>query len=584
MYKKALIILAIIIIMGILSAVGVIVYDNIQEKYRESEVKRELTDYYRVPEGEAIIIFDEKIYEKNALIRFDEPYMDLSTVKERYNRLFFWDEPENKLFFTTTSSAYVFEPDSVDFTLNGKKLSSTVPTFVVKDGEPYIAMSFLLGCSNITYRFIENPARILVTYGTEEYICVDVIQDAKIRVDQDIKSDYVKEVKAGDVLRIIEGGGIQENGFIKVMSDDGVRGYIKTECLDMEKRYSTAPVFNEYIPEEHKDIKSGKKLYLAWHLVYDKNRTEEMLNITEKHPEINVVSPTWFFMCNTKGGFNSHADEKYISAAHNKGIQVWAVLKNDTVPGQFQCSEDSHKVLSSYEARTSLIDNMVKECITYGIDGINIDLELLKVETGVYFIQFLRELSIKCSNNGIVLSVDNYVPEGYNAYYDIPSQAGIVDHVVIMGYDEHYSGSDAGSVSSLGWFKKAVEDTVQICPADKVIMAVPFYTRLFKEEKSGEELKTTVEGTFRLSETENFVSVKGLTPEWHEDEGQFYLEYEKDNAKYRLWIEDEKSLTLKVLAAREKEVAGIAAWRLGGEKEGIWLTVKNALEGIPETD
>ena len=208
----------------------------------------------------------------------------------------------------------------------------------------------------------------------------------------------------------------------------------------------------------------------------------------------------------------------------------------------------------------------------------NIDIEGINVETGIYFILFLRELGFKCREYGIVLSVDNYIPEDYNAFYNIPEQKKIADYIVIMGYDEHYLGSDAGSVSSLSWFKYATEISLEKCGSEQIIMGVPFYTRLWKETPLGDGVKTTSE-SMDLNDQDAFLAELGIEPEWKEKEGQYYYEYEKEGATYKLWAEEKKSLALKAMVIAENNLAGTAAWMMGGDPDGTWAVIKSAING-----
>ena len=585
MYKKVLVFLAAVIILGLLAAGGIVIYEKIAEKYRESEVQADLVSYYNVPDGEAMLIIDEKINEKNALFREGEPYIELAMVKDYYTNLFTWCPEEGKVYFTTPSTEYIITPDAKEMLVDGMEVVNSVPIIITNADELYVAMSFLLNHSNITYHVYENPARVLVTYSTDEYLCAKVKEESAIRVSQDIKADYLKKIPAGESLRIIEGGGIQQKGFIKVMSSDGVRGYFLIEKLDWDNRYNEAPSFNAYTPEvaEHNLMK--EKIYLAWQLVYSEDKTAEMIENITANPEINVVSPTWFFMNSTNGSIQSYATKEYVDAAHERNVKVWALLKNDIIDGKFNGEEDTHKVLASYDARKKLISNVIKQVKECGADGINVDLETHKVETGVYFVQFLRELSIECRKNGIVLSVDNYIPEDYNAFYNIPEQAKIVDYVIIMAYDEHYQGSDAGSISSLNWFIRSMDLSLSKCEKEQIIMGLPFYTRLWKEIPNGDSVRTITERIMSLKQSEEYVSGLDFEPDWDEDAGQYYYESEVEDGKYRLWLEDKKSLMQKVLSVREYDMAGLAAWKMGDETEGIWAVLKDTFEGeIPLDD
>ena len=585
MKNKIFVAVAAVIILGLLAAAGVFIYGRIEERYRESEVKMELSTYYMVPEGEAMLIFDEKVSEKYALFKDGEPFIDLPTVKEYYTSVFTWNPVENRMYYTTPSTEYVITPDSKEILVNENAETLEFPVVILSEEIPYISMSFLKKCSNITYRVYEKPARVLITYSTDEYLCAKVKEESAIRVSQDIKADYLEKIPAGSTVRIIEGGGIQKMGFIKVMSEDGVRGYFLQDKLDWDNRFNQTPTFEPYEPETVAPRLEDKKIYLAWQLVYNKDCTGEMLTNLLENPEINVVSPTWYFMNGTDGSIKSYATREYVEAAHARGVKVWALLKNDA-EGEFNGAADSHMVFSSYDARKQLIKNVIRESVNSGVDGINVDIESLNVDTGIYYVQFLRELSIACREKGLTLSVDNIIPEEYNAFYNIPEQVKIVDYIVLMAYDEHYLGSEAGSVASLPWVTASVEKTLKKCPKEQLILALPFYTRLWTEVRRDGKVQTT-SGLMTISESQAYVAEKSLQGDWEKATGQYYYGYEAEfgEVMYRMWMEDKKSLMLKTLVAREQELAGIAAWKMGDETEGLWSILKASLEGeIPVLD
>ena len=569
------------IILIAVAVIGLIIYKDYKEKHAPSEVVMPLDEYYAISGEDVMIIIDEKVYDKKALWRNDAVYLDLDTVQQMYDtdRKFFWAEAENTLYYDVPGIVFRFFPGKSEYYINRGETAADRPMAELKDGVVYICLDLLKQYSGITYSIYDDPHRLLITYSDEAFLTAPASENTQIRVSQSIKADILKEVKAGDTLRFIDGGGIREEGFIKVMSTDGVRGYIKESALE-ESNY-TDPVFAEYKAPEYSFTRLDHRIYLGWQLLYTANNVDLLEEAIAKAPEMNVISPTWFFLSDTDGNMIDYANADYVRIAHSKGLQVWALYKNDTIEGKFTCSEDSHTVLASYESRTRLIDNMIASVEKYGIDGINIDFEMLKVDTGVYFIEFLKELSIECHARGIILSVDNYVPENYNAYYNLSEQADVVDYIIIMGYDEHYAGSEeAGSVASLGWFKRAIANTVAKCDPAGIIMGVPFYTRLWKENGG----KITVEATPVMAEAASLVKKAGVEPEWDEECGPYYAEW-TNSGLYRIWLEEEESIRAKVLASREAGVAGIAAWKVGDEKAGTWTAIVDAMEGeLPTAD
>lgn len=160
--------------------------------------------------------------------------------------------------------------------------------------------------------------------------------------------------------------------------------------------------------------------------------------------------------------------------------------------------------------RAKLEDQVVAAAVAAGVDGINLDFELISSKCGVHYVQLVRELSVKCHQNNLVFSVDNYVPQSYNSHYDLKEQGIVADYVVIMAYDEHTEGSyEAGSVASISYLQDGIEKTLKKVSADKVIAGIPFFTRLwFETAKSPEQLSE--EAGTEAASYPNKVSSKAL--------------------------------------------------------------------------
>lgn len=573
---KQKLILGLVAVAVILVAAGILAlkfYKAYVEEHTPSTNVMSLSEYYNVPDGEAMVIIDEKIYQKNALWLDDMIYIDPETVEKMYTDMLFYAASEDYVFYTTPKEVWRMKPGEKTFLVNDDERSYQAPPVRFVGEELYVSAQFLENCG-MNYKVFHEPERVMITRNTEGYLCNDCKGVSQIRTSHDIKADILKETRAGDRLRVVDGGGVRENGFIKVMSEDGVRGYILES--ELSDSYYYDPPVSSYEKEEYKHNRYDYNIYLGWQLVYTTACIDSMVTAKNRAPEMNVVSPTWFFLNSPDGELVSYASKEYVNTAHSMGMKVWAVVKNDPIEGHFSGTEDSHLLLSSTAKRRSLTDKLIAACREYGIDGLNIDFEMLKVDSGVYFTLFLRELSIRCREEGIVLSVDDYVPQNFNAYYDLKEQAKVVDYIVIMGYDEHYSGSaSAGSVSSLNWFADAIKNTLEKTNDPKgLIMGVPFYTRLWKEKDGS----VTVDATIGMDEAEKIVTRHGADKTWHNREGQYYSEYSYNGAQYKIWLEDFASLEAKAAEIKANELAGIAAWKLGDESAGTWTVLKKALE------
>ena len=219
--------------------------------------------------------------------------------------------------------------------------------------------------------------------------------------------------------------------------------------------------------------------------------------------------------------------------------------------------------------RQKLIQSLIKDIKAYDLDGINLDVESIKEEAGPHYVQFIRELSVSCRKEGIILSVDNTVPAPYSAFYNRGEQGRVADYVIIMAYDEHYAGGEAGSVASLEYVKKGIEDTLKIVPKEKFINGIPFYTRLWKEEAG-----TTTAVSMGIGAAKTWVQENNMALQWDEETGQYYGQLQEGNVLYRLWMEEEESVSRKMDLIWENDLAGVACWKLGFETPELWNIVK----------
>ena len=383
-----------------------------------------------------------------------------------------------------------------------------------------------------------------------------------MRFKPDNKSAILYDIESGTKLRILEGA--NEEGFCKAMTEDGITGYIKEDRIGEITEEMKTTNFKE---EEYTHLLLGEKVNLVWHQVTNKEANLALSSLLSFTKGVNVVAPTWFKTIDNAGNISSIADYTYIERAHAAGAQVWGLCDD------FDPDMKIGKVLRATSRRQRLAKNLMAEAIKYNLDGINIDFENVRQENGEDFVQFIRELGIMCRNNGIVLSVDNYPPASYSEYYNRTEQAAVADYVITMAYDEYYAGSEeAGPVSSLQYVKDSVKNTIDQVPAEQVIIALPFYSRLWKE--------TTKDGSVELSSeacsmgyASDIASNSGAEIVWDEEAGLDYIEYRSGGALNRMWIETPKSLDLKMKAVADGNAAGMAFWKLGLETSAVWDTV-----------
>ena len=556
MKKKIIpVLLAIVLIIVI---AGISFGTKILEKYSYTKERADLDAYFQMAgDSDVAIVLQNEIIEERARLFDGVYYVDLNTVHKYFNDRFYEDKGEGLLLYTL--------PDDIIRTVTG---SSEVTT---KDGtetlayQParyegdtlYLAIDYVKQYTNFSYEGFTAPNRLQIYLSWEERQTAEVKKDTAVRVLGGVKSEILEDVAAGDKVILLE----QMETWSKVKTADSVIGYIENKRLEEPRAELPIPV-TDYEEPEYTSLTRDHKINLGWHVVAGVAGNDTLDAVTANTKGLNVISPTWFKLSDNEGNFTSFASQSYVDKAHGMGLEVWGLVENI----EYKDSIDMYAILSSTTTRTKLIDGLVNAALTYGLDGINVDFEQISMDCGEHYIEFIRELSIPCRANGIVLSVDNYVPTGYTDHYDRQEQGVVADYVIIMGYDEHYAGSpEAGSVASINFVEEGIEKTVSQVPAGKVINAVPFYTRIW-ETKDG----TLDSQAVGMEMAEEYVNAHNIQIEWDDETCQNYGEYSEGGSLYQIWLEDAASLEVKLNIMEKYQIGGVACWRLGFEKPEIW--------------
>ena len=547
---------------------------NLIEKYSPSKETEDLSTYYGLSSDTeiALILNNEVIDAKGRLID-GHVYLDYNTVYNYINSRFYWDTNENILRYTTSTDLISAAAESTSYTVS--KEAKSFDQIIVKGdaAAAYLSLDFVKQYSDFSYVLYENPNRLVLTTAWGDYTIASAKKSSEIRYQGGIKSPILTTVEKNAELTVLS----PDETWTKVATADGVIGYIRSKNLGTT---STKTVSSDFVPEQFTHITKDFKINMAWHQVTNQSANGNIASVLQSTKGINVLSPTWFYLNDNNGGIASLASSSYVGYCHQNGIEVWALVSNLENP-----DVNAESVLSRTSTRDNLTNALISAAIQYDLDGINVDFEALNVDAvGTSFIQFIRELSIKCANNGIVLSVDNYVPSAYTSFYNRAEQARFADYVVLMAYDEHYAGSEeAGSVASIGYVTKGVEDTLQDVPAEQLILGMPFYTRVWSEtpidgDGSTGETDNVVDYALSsyaagMSDVQKLISANGAEQVWLDDIGQNYVEYKNSGVTYKIWIEDATSLEEKLKVMTSHNLAGGSFWKLGLETSSIWDTI-----------
>lgn len=502
-------------------------------------------------------------------------YIEYSVVRDRINSRFYWDPNENILLYTLPEGNVAVEVGSNEYTDVAEKKSADYTILKTEGSTAYIALPFIQEYTNMDYEVYDDPVRAVITSEWGEIQMAEIKRDTEVRYQGGVKSPILTEIKKGSKVTVLE----DENDWMKVGTEDGFIGYVRTRLLNDIHEETTSREFDEPV---YTNISKDYTINMAWHNVSNSDANGYILQTIAETKGLTTIAPTWFSLADTEGNVTSLADADYVNYAHQSNLEVWAVLRD--FHGGINSYDETYEVLSYTSKRTRVINQVVAEAIENGIDGINLDFELVSAACGEHYIQFVRELSVRCRQNGLVLSVDNYVPQPYNEHYDIEEQGNVADYVVIMGYDEHTDGSyEAGSVASIGYLENGITDALKSVSADKLIAGVPFFTRLWFETPKTEDELAQEAGTeaasypnkvtssaYGMDEAARVVEDAGVQAQWDSETMQNYAQWEADGGTYKIWLEDNQSLEEKLKVIKSNDLAGVAEWSLGMENSSVW--------------
>lgn len=508
-----------------------------------------------------LIIEDEIIEDNEPIINNGEIFISYPVFKKYIDNNVFFDDVEKVIIITLCDKIYKFKVNSNIVEVNRNEFKIDKPVFE-KNGIQYIPIEVFLDDYGLEINYYEDTNIFIIdNIGEECPICEVIMEDAEIRCDMSKKSYILKkDINVGSFLKIYE----EYESWYKVRSEEGILGYI-------EKKYVKVVYKREFYND--KQLKGGlntkRKICLAWDHILGSNSNK---NNIKRIGGLNVISPTWFSIQDVSGNIRDRGNIEYVNYAHDLGYDVWALVNNNFDP------ELTHKILSNYSRRMKIIDELLKLMDKYSLEGINIDFENINIEDKELYTQFIREFVPLCHEKGKVVSVDVTVKANSNNWslcYDRQGISEVADYVIMMAYDQHWSnGPSAGSVAEYLWVENGIKSALKEIPKEKLILGIPFYTRLWKIEKKNGKVSSE---TFSMSEADKLIKLKDLNLIWDENSGQYYGEYEERDYIYKIWFEDENSIELKMSLVNKYSLAGVAFWRLGFEKDNVWSIINYSL-------
>lgn len=529
------------------------------EKYSPSKERADGMEYFNLTDSqEMAVIVDTELLEDKGRFQDGRVYLNVETVYQYLDSRYYWDATENTYLYALPTELVSVEVGSSEYSVSKAKQSEDYVILRADGSDAYVALDFLKKYTNFTYEYWEEPnhVHIVTDFGTKDVVTAQ--KTSQVRYKPGIKSPILTDVEKGTTMYVLEEPEEIEE-WTRVLTKDGYIGYVRDKQTSVISQEEIAkPEFNA---PEYTSILRDHKINLSWHQVTNEDANNQLLTRIADAKGLNTISPTWFSIKDTDGNISSIASQSYVNYAHQQGLEVWGLVDN------FTDGVSTYETLSRTSSRQRLVNQLAAAAIQYGLDGINVDFEMITEDCGRAFIQFIRELSIMCRINGIVLSVDNYVPTASSSQYHRAEQGVFADYVIIMGYDEHYAGSEeAGSVASYGFVEQGIQKTLEEVPKEKVINAVPFYTRFWRTDGDGNVTSEALGMDGADAKAKN----NEIEPTWDETTRQYYIELEYEGSIYQMWMEEERSIEEKMKLIKDYDLAGVASWRLGYERAGIW--------------
>lgn len=557
--KKAAPVLVVLILIVLVGAAGIVSF--LINRYKPGTEYMAGNEYFNLTDENSVaLIQNGELLEEQAVLIGGEPYAAYTYVESQLNSCFYWDEETKGILLTTSGGVQTLLPGDAAV---AKTPGGQPAVQQESDGTVYISLDVVKEYTDLDYAYYSDPNRVVIRNEWDGVEQATVQSDtAQVRQKGGIKSLILADVQKGDALLYLE----NLDNWCKVMTADGYTGYIQTEDISEPEAIEARTAKKD----SYERITRDHKINLVWHQSTSTESNDAMAEMTAEMTGVNVISPTWFSVTDETGTISSLASADYVKLAHDAGREVWGLIDN------FNEAFDETTDLAYASVRSRIIEQLLAEAASCGMDGINVDFENLK-EAGIpHYLQFLRELTSAAHAQNLVVSVDTPVPQAYTMYYQRGEQARFVDYMIVMAYDEHFAGSEeAGSVSSLPFVQQAVEEMTRVMPADQVICGIPFYTRVWTEKFGQSAITSEVLG---MDGAKNYAKENQMTETWDASLGQNVATVETSDARYTIWMEDEQSMEEKLKVIQSADLAGVAEWKLGFERADVWSLISEYIE------
>ena len=499
---------------------------------------------------------------KEIIIENDNIYLSKQDLGNFFDKYIYEDTENDNIVTTYNNKIASISLEENKININGSN-KSTYAHAENRDGIIYIPITELEDVYGIEIKYIENSKVLTIDSTSKEQKKAIITKDVAVKSSTKFVAKTIDRIKKGSYVIVVS----EDKGYTKIRTENGKVGFVKSNKI------TNIVVVREEM-QEKKQIE--EKVNLVWDYYSEVASAPDRTGVTMDG--VNVVSPA-FFHLNSKGELTENigqAGKDYIEWAHSNGYKVWPMVQN-AGNGMINVTSD---IMNDYNKRQELINEIVYYCVKYRLDGINIDFENMKQEDKDMYSRFIIELTPRLKDMGMVVSVDVTAPDGSETWsmcFDRNVIGDVADYIVFMAYDQYGTSSNkSGTTAGYDWVNVSLNKFLKTeeIKSDKIILAIPLYTRLWTEDSSGKVVKQTTVSLKNIDKT----IPDGVEKQWDDNLKQYYVEYQDGQYTKKMWIEDEKSLKEKISLIKNNNLAGVASWEKGMETDNFWTFLKESLD------
>lgn len=499
---------------------------------------------------------------KEIIIENDNIYISKQDLGNFFDKYIYEDTENNNIVTTYNNKIASISLEKNKININGST-KNTYAHAENKEGTIYVPITELEDVYGIEIKYLPDSKVLTIDSTSKEQKKGIITKNVSVKSSTKFISKTIDKVKKGSYVIVVS----EDKGYTKIRTENGKVGYVKTN-----KVANTVVVREEM--QETKQIEG--KVNMVWDYYSEVASAPDRTGVTMDG--VNVVSPA-FFHLNTSGELTENVGtqgQAYIDWAHSNGYKVWPMVQN-AGNGMLKVTSD---IMNDYNKRQKLINQIVNYCVKYKLDGINIDFENMKKEDKDMYSRFIIELTPRLKDMGIVVSVDVTAPDGSETWslcFDRNVIGDVADYIIFMAYDQYGTSSNkSGTTAGYDWVNLSLNKFLKTeeTESNKIILAIPLYTKLWTEDSSGKVVK---QSTVSMKNIDSILP-SGVNKQWDDNLKQYYVEYQDGQYTKKMWIEDEKSLKEKINLINSNNLGGVASWEKGMETDNFWTFLKENLD------